>query len=929
MSSSTEAVSALKRKLNQNWNELGGATTNTNNNNNNPSSSSSTTITTPNDNLIIDEEGTDLDKVSRQLASQMGYNNELLQQIQDLETAQLAYQKDSAEKKIALRQAYGVCESLRSDMMDLKRKLTTMQETQDRALEEANRARVEAGIKAREAEACIKFVEEAKETISQLKNERDDAKRDAERAVRDQKQMREELGAMKNEEQVRAAERRADLDSAMRELAQMKSRIGPLEAELKAERARAAELVDAVRTCSEENQNLKTALVEARSQTSSYNDAVSSRARLEREFMEEAENKQKALQQAEAQVHSARELVNATENELRDMKKKYVQALNEKKEAENDCEVLKQQLEAVGNDLHTQTLARKSDRERLEGKIHSLQSELESLNAETRAHERAMAEEAANREQDFVEQRRGLEDAKSKLQNENQRLNELLQGMQREHTIQREDFQKERDAYEERLADAIRRQRLAEAALNSRDAVTNEENAKLREKLVDAQQTLNQRTRLHVEALGALESTIHNLATECHRLQAAHDGMLDEITSLRSRIKEYDTAGRGMIEEWHAETRRAMASLAESLDQAVADERAAREAQFAAESQRDNERSKMFILQEERARLEEELHALEEHGRTVDVAAAERTRAARLEADAAVSARAELESLTRRLQDQLERANSQNRSLQEDVDRAGTTLSESQAKARDRISTLEDRLAASQAELVKLGADKDAAVAEHGVMKKRLEASMSQVAALQKEVEELESLRRSAGIKDNKELVEYQRKFTLLSENMRKQSTQLTQTKNLLQVVQEQRKHLQEDNLALRAELDELLSRSLVGGGGGNHGNLTGGGSGGGMIMDALPSQQQQQQPFPSRGLEPMRQVSGASIKSVPLTGLEELVEDVEPVMFHGGSSSSLLNAASSSSGGGDGVSNNNNNNTDEAPPQSPAQKSTNDEDDL
>ena len=91
----------------------------------------------------------------------------------------------------------------------------------------------------------------------------------------------------------------------------------------------------------------------------------------------------------------------------------------------------------------------------------------------------------------------------AKLQNENARLNELLLGMQREHAAGQADFQAEREHYEERLQDAVRRQRSAEAALNNRDAGSQEEHAKLRERVVEVQMQLAQRTRVHVDSLGA------------------------------------------------------------------------------------------------------------------------------------------------------------------------------------------------------------------------------------------------------------------------------------------------------------------------------------------------------------------------------------------------------------------------------------------
>jgi len=77
------------------------------------------------------------------------------------------------------------------------------------------------------------------------------------------------------------------------------------------------------------------------------------------------------------------------------------------------------------------------------------------------------------------------------------------------------------------------------------------------------QQQLAQRTRIHVDSLGALEGTIQRLTTECQRLQcsltfififvgelisrrtisAAHDGLLDEVASMRAAIREYVERG--------------------------------------------------------------------------------------------------------------------------------------------------------------------------------------------------------------------------------------------------------------------------------------------------------------------------------------------------------------------------------------------------
>ena len=136
------------------------------------------------------DEGSELEKVTRQLTAQLAYNNELLRQLQELEEQQLASQKDAAEKKVALRQALGVSDAIRTDMLDLKRKLALAEQASRGAAEDSNRARVEAGIKAREVDGLLKFVEESKVEISSLRTEADDARRELDRAQREIKQLR-------------------------------------------------------------------------------------------------------------------------------------------------------------------------------------------------------------------------------------------------------------------------------------------------------------------------------------------------------------------------------------------------------------------------------------------------------------------------------------------------------------------------------------------------------------------------------------------------------------------------------------------------------------------------------------------------------------------------------------------------------------------
>lgn len=83
--------------------------------------------------------------------------------------------------------------------------------------------------------------------------------------------------------------------------------------------------------------------------------------------------------------------------------------------------------------------------------------------------------------------------------------------------------------------------------------------------------------------------------------------------------------------------------------------------------------------------------------------------------------------------------------------------------------------------------------------------------SLSLQLRELEAVDRAKGEGTKAALSKYQAQVATLNASLQKFQAQLKQTQSLLQVVQEQRQHLQDDNAALRAELDEVYRTSLGG----------------------------------------------------------------------------------------------------------------------
>jgi len=267
--------------------------------------------------------------------------------------------------------------------------------------------------------------------------------------------------------------------------------------------------------------------------------------------------------------------------------------------------------------------------------------------------------------------------------------------------------------------------------------------------------------------------------------------------------------GNSPLEDWHSESKRSMTMLVEALDAAEQIASDARSNQIQAESQRDEELNRSYMFEVVKRRLEDDLRALEERYRLLESTTQDRLRAIRMELENADVAKADAIAMKNRVQEQLDRANAQNRLIHDDLKKMQEELSDVQNRSRERIAQLEEIAAKYGAMTERAEAERDSAIAELQLLKKKLEAQSQELDMLNREMRSHEEEKRGGPLRDAREISEYQKKFALLSENMRKQSTQLAQTKNLLQVNQEQKRHLQEENNQLKGELRELMSKTL------------------------------------------------------------------------------------------------------------------------
>ena len=561
-------VDELKRKLRQGWAALDPASADSA-----PGSAST----------LVSADSDDVSKLSSQLNAQMSYNTDLISQMRELETENMNAQRKQQEHHASLKHAKSIADALRVDLVEAKRAAERAKAVAARCADEANRAKVDAGIKAREADGLLKFAEEAKDEIQALRAELAATTHDAKASQRRLADLRDESARREDEERAVSAENRLGLDELGRELARVRASVGPLEAELAAARARSGDLDDAVRSKNVELKAQAEEMVVLKSKLEAANEIAQRVQQDEDRLLSELSAKDRALQRTEEQVAAARELSIATDNQLgeeRDERAKLVRTL---KEQESEIRELKSQLDTVMSDLENQMEARQADRDRGDDKARELTADLATIAEDARVRERALAEENSKREAEVLRQRKEWESRSEALQDENRRLNELLRTSKEQHDARLADFETERDAYATKIAESIERARALEEKAHEADGAVSSEVAALRERLVAAQADLGKRTQIHVDALGALENTVAKQAQECLALKIAHDGLSDELQVVRRLLREQSNRAGPALEEWYAESKQSMIELATRTKDAQNAADAARVAQGAAE----------------------------------------------------------------------------------------------------------------------------------------------------------------------------------------------------------------------------------------------------------------------------------------------------------------------------------------------------------
>ena len=759
------------------------------------------------DRLLSDIE---VGRLAEQLTKQVQYNNELLTTLSSREESLLAMQKDVQRKQASLAQAMAVCDAKRAENAELKKKLAVAQDVAARASEEASNAKLDGGIKARESQALAKVIEDCKAEASAERARADLLGEKISSLEQELASARRTIGSYGDREAMRLAKHKQGYEEVSKELATMRAAHIPLKAELQRAAAQIDDLSASVRSLNRELASSRATGEAARARVEQLEDAQSNVRLMGTAMQTDLANARAECDRHRAAAEASQERVRHLETTVSVMQKEMQSRVEGAKSANAEVEALKGELEKVGSDLLALAHEKSAEKDHLESRIKTLNDSLRDLVDGSRAREHEHSEAMRDASLKLDASRQEAEEKYANLQEECQRLSELLQKKQSDSTNSIESFQAERDAFEARIAAAIAKQRRAEEERAAAEANAKAQATRLVQEVQSLRMKVTDRAGHHVQVMGALQSTIHQLRNECREKTEVIASLGTEMQRLLVKSEALSGIDAPM-EEWHSDVQAAFVTLVDKNTRLRRRLEETKDKSLTSEIQRDEHRAKILLLEETRMKAEETERALRDEIISLKRLNDTRMDDAKRDVDAAHTFRAEQEAVMKRMVGQLEAANAQNRSLQEDNARLNNLMTAAGTKEGSRVAALEQQLEGTESELRTLITQRDALQAERVMMQKMMADTTSSVARLQKENQDAADRARDAAAKERDAQRAHDKKLMDLTETVRNYESQLAQTKNLLNIVQEQRRQLQTDNTGLRSELDGILRKSLAG----------------------------------------------------------------------------------------------------------------------
>ena len=748
-----------------------------------------------------------LASLTQQLSSQMDYASQLLENVSQLEAQHSAFQKAAHEKQIQLRQALVNADLARAEAIDARKKLSASQEIAARAAEEVKAVKAELSVLHRQVETYEQMSNQSTAELQKLRDERDALRSHADIIGAENRRLA--AAASDNAEDASNEIQRLSQQVALqtRELAEVKGRQAPLEAELETVRSAASraredgELQKRLRA--EASSKLDRASLSLATSEAALRESQLNEARLGRSLEEETQRREALARQ----VHSLEQVIHQKDIDALSVDKKHQELLEQHKRTNEALVTTRRELEGALAELDRSVKARKLDRDEAEVRIASALEEIKRMSEESRARESQFATETAKRAAEVIAARREAEDARETSQEQISDLQNLVSKLRLEATERTRALEDARLSYEKRAVDTAHREAQSGAG-------TGRELAELRKQLAHYQQMeesirseSENRALGFIDMLSALQAALKLLAAEVDSMRVEQAAVAKKASSLSSFIEIAHS--QAPLDAWYNEAQNAFSTLVERIQVE------SKKVELEADRSRSIEivvqdlEAQVLSLQDSLSRSEQEVNVRVMLLKDAQAALQARDESSQAELRAAAAVAAELHGEVARIRERADKAQKGRAQLQEEALRAASELADAQQRHSARIAAFEAQAIQLEKSMKEYRDERDAAEATTRKCKAELDAALAAAETARREKAAVEAEASRAGEVAQQATTAYASQVAALSDGLISMERQSRQTTSLLALVQEQRKNLQEANQSLRDELDSIYSVGL------------------------------------------------------------------------------------------------------------------------
>ena len=756
--------------------------------------------------LSTDEVGA----LAEQLSTQLDYNNNLLEQMQELEEMQLAGQRELQSKQDQLRQVVQANDQLAADLIDTKRKLKITQEIADSMSEQCRDARVEANSLKRENDNASKSHEEGKKLLKNLSDE----------CAALKSQLKKVTSELHNEEESHEQDRvdmhhqndvlRQSHEALSIEAAELRAKVIPLESEKRQLKehilALGHSLEETTQKCNDEAA-LRAKAEKTIKELTNASESLRDKHREMQYAVQQANGKTEATKESVKQLEAQ---VDNLEDQLAESDKKITNLTQQLQNSNKDKDSLEQELEQMGNELVVQAKQRQLDQERWSAKLLSAKAEMEQAAQETKSHAESFAMEAQRRAQEALDAQRLAEEKYLSVQSECGDLHSLIQQAQIDHQSSLEGWEAQQEDLENTIAQLEKKLELSGEEIEHVHSTMIDERERAQKHLGAVKAEMGKRGERYVAMLETLQMAIKRLKEDSLASREQVREVVAQFAVLGSFCEQLWEKTHPPLENWKTELSVVFSKVIAKVkngQETIEDYKDdVRRAQLAKEE----ERSKSLMLEENVSRLEHEIASKDNGVKDADARAKEKLDAQKAKIEGLMNDRSDLEMRLQRLQQSLDAATSQARTLQYSNHNIQTTLGDSSAKQSALKQEAHGKLNEVTSQLKRVTQERDNEQNLRNELQKTLDAMRANIeeANVIKEQSKAEMAKQKADMEAA--LNRHNAAMNSAGTTAGQYQNQLKQTQELLKVVQAQRAELQNQCKTLRSELDTAYKKNAV-----------------------------------------------------------------------------------------------------------------------